>query len=122
MALLEQLSRLGIGISCFAALGGKLDISGTDMLLWPEADSATELAVLHLESFGNPRRFARVARWVGARVPILTVHASRSAPDQRAAVSHTAAAAARLITRQVLSSRRASSPPLASANCLTRPC
>ena len=53
-ALLEQFSRLGIGISCFAALGGKLDVSGTDMLLWLEADSTTELAVLHLESFGNP--------------------------------------------------------------------
>jgi acyl-CoA synthetase (NDP forming) len=93
-ALLEHCSRLGIGISCFAALGGKLDISGTDVLLWLESDSTTELAVLHLESFGNPRRFAQVARRVGARIPILTVHAGRSAPDQRAAVSHTAAAAA----------------------------
>jgi acyl-CoA synthetase (NDP forming)/GNAT superfamily N-acetyltransferase len=101
-ALLEHFSRLGIGISCFAALGGKLDVSGTDMLLWCEADDTTELAVLHLESFGNPRRFARTARRVGARIPILTVHAGRSAPDQRAAVSHTAAAAAPLITRQAL--------------------
>ena len=65
-ALLEQFSRLGIGISCFAALGGKLDVSGTDMLLWLESDSTTELAVLHLESFGDPRRFAQVARRVGA--------------------------------------------------------
>ena len=101
-ALLEQFARLGIGISCFAALGGKLDVSGTDMLLWFEADSTTELAVLHLESFGNPRRFARTARRIGVRVPILTVHAGRSAPDQRAAISHTAAAAAPLITRQAL--------------------
>ena len=101
-ALLEQFSRLGMGISCFAALGDKLDVSGTDMLLWLESDSTTELAVLHLESFGNPRRFAQVARRVGARIPILTVHAGRSAPDQRAAVSHTAAAAAPLITRQAL--------------------
>jgi acyl-CoA synthetase (NDP forming)/GNAT superfamily N-acetyltransferase len=101
-ALLEQFSRLGIGISCFAALGGKLDVSGTDMLLWLESDGTTELAVLHLESFGNPRRFAQVARRVGARIPILTVHAGRSAPDQRATVSHTAAAAAPLITRRAL--------------------
>jgi acyl-CoA synthetase (NDP forming) len=83
-ALLEQFSRLGMGISCFAALGGKLDVSGTDMLLWLESDSTSELAVLHLESFGNPRRFARAARRVGARIPILTVHAGRSAPDQPA--------------------------------------
>jgi acyl-CoA synthetase (NDP forming)/GNAT superfamily N-acetyltransferase len=101
-ALLEQFSRLGMGISCFASLGGKLDVSGTDMLLWLESDSTTELAVLHLESFGNPRRFAQVARRVGARIPILTVHAGRSAPDRRAAVSHTAAAAAPLITRRAL--------------------
>ena len=72
------------------------------MLLWLEADSTTELAVLHLESFGNPRRFARTARRIGVRVPILTVHAGRSAPDQRAAISHTAATAAPLITRQAL--------------------
>ncbi len=101
-ALLGQFSRMGMGISCFASLGGKLDVSGTDMLLWLESDSTTELAVLHLESFGNPRRFAQVARRVGARIPILTVHAGRSAPDQRAAVSHTAAATAPLITRQAL--------------------
>jgi acyl-CoA synthetase (NDP forming) len=101
-ALLEQFCRLGIGISCFAALGGKLDVSGTDLLLWLDSDSTTELAVLHLESFGNPRRFAQVARRVGARMPILTVHAGRSAPDQRATVSHTAVAAAPLIIRQAL--------------------
>jgi len=101
-ALLEHFSRLGIGISAFASLGGKLDVSGTDMLLWCEADGTTGLAVLHLESFGQPRRFARTARRVSAKFPVLTVHAGRSAPGQRAAASHTAAAAAPLITRQAL--------------------
>jgi len=101
-ALLEQFSRLGMGISSFAAVGGKLDVSSTDMLLWWEADGTTELALLHLESFGNPRRFARTARRVSARFPVLTVHAGRSAPGQRAVVSHTAASAAPLITRQAL--------------------
>ena len=101
-ALVEQFSRLGIGISSFASVGDKLDVSGTDMLLWWETDDTTELAVLYLESFGNPRRFARIARRVTARIPVLTVHAGRSAPGQRAAASHTAAAAAPLITRQAL--------------------
>ena len=101
-ALLEQFSRLGIGISSFAAVGGKLDVSSTDMLLWWEADNTTELALLYLESFGNPRRFARTARRVSARFPVLTVHAGRSAPGQRAAASHTAAAAAPPIIRQAL--------------------
>ena len=101
-ALVEHFSRLGIGISSFASVGDMLDVSGTDMLLWWEADNTTELAVLYLESFGRPRRFARTARRVSAKVPVLTVHAGRSAPGQRAAASHTAAAAAPLITRQGL--------------------
>jgi acyl-CoA synthetase (NDP forming)/GNAT superfamily N-acetyltransferase len=101
-ALLEQFSRLGIGISSFVSAGAKLDVSATDMLVWWEGDNATELAVLHMESFGNPRRFARTARRVSAKFPVLTVHAGRSAPGQRAAASHTAAAAAPLITRQAL--------------------
>jgi acyl-CoA synthetase (NDP forming) len=72
------------------------------MLLWWEADDTTELALLHLESFGNPRRFARTARRVSAKFPVLTVYAGRSAPGQRAAASLTATAAAPLITRQAL--------------------
>jgi acyl-CoA synthetase (NDP forming)/GNAT superfamily N-acetyltransferase len=101
-ALMEQFSRMGIGTSSFVSVGDMLDVSGTDMLLWWETDNATELAVLYLESFGNPRWFARTARRLGARLPILTVHAGRSAPGQRAAASHTAAVAAPLITRQAL--------------------
>ena len=80
-ALLEQFCRLGIGISSFAAVGGKLDVSSTDMLQWWEADDITELALLHLESFSNPRRFARTARRVSAKFPVLTVHAGRP-PDR----------------------------------------
>jgi acyl-CoA synthetase (NDP forming)/GNAT superfamily N-acetyltransferase len=102
IALLEHLSRLGIGISSFASVGDKLDVSGNDMLMWWEQDGTTKLAVLYLESFGSPRKFARTARRVSATMPVLTVHAGRSAPGQRAAASHTAAAAAPLITRQAL--------------------
>jgi len=101
-ALIEHFSRLGIGISSFASVGDMLDVSGNDMLMWWEADSTTQLAVLYLESIGNPRGFARTARRVSAKLPVLTVHAGRSAPGQRAAASHTAAAAASLITRQAL--------------------
>jgi acyl-CoA synthetase (NDP forming)/GNAT superfamily N-acetyltransferase len=102
VALLEHFSRLGIGISSFASVGDKLDVSGNDMLQWWAEDGQTRLAVLYLESFGNPRKFARSAARVSARMPVLTVHAGRSAPGQRAAASHTAAAAAPLITRQAL--------------------
>ena len=66
IALLEHFSRLGIGISSFASVGDKLDVSGNDMLMWWEQDGTTRLAVLYLESFGNPRKFARTARRVSA--------------------------------------------------------
>jgi acyl-CoA synthetase (NDP forming)/GNAT superfamily N-acetyltransferase len=102
VALLEHLSRLGIGISSFASVGDKLDVSGNDVLQWWAQDGVTRLGVLYLESFGNPRKFARTAARVSATMPVLTVHAGRSAPGQCAAASHTAAAAAPLITRQAL--------------------
>ena len=84
VALAGQLSRLGVGISSFASVGSKLDVSGNDMLMWWEHDDMTRLAVLYLESFGNPRKFARTARRVGAKLPVLTVRRrfSFSAADQ----------------------------------------
>jgi acyl-CoA synthetase (NDP forming)/GNAT superfamily N-acetyltransferase len=88
-ALVDQLSRLGIGISSFASVGEKLDVSSNDMLLWWEHDGVTKVAVLYIESFGNPRKFARTARRVAAVMPVLTVLAARSAagqqPDRRPA-------------------------------------
>jgi acyl-CoA synthetase (NDP forming) len=101
-ATVEHLSRLGIGISSFASVGNKLDVSSNDMLMWWEQDGVTTLAVLYIESFGNPRKFARTARRVGMRIPVLTVHAGRSEAGQRAAASHTAAVASPLVSREAL--------------------
>jgi acyl-CoA synthetase (NDP forming)/GNAT superfamily N-acetyltransferase len=78
-AVIDHLSRLGIGISSFASVGDKLDVSGNDMLMWWENDGLTKLAVLYIESFGNPRKFARTARRVSCTMPVLTVLADRSA-------------------------------------------
>src|SRR6202042_1565673 len=91
LAMVEQLSRLGIGISSFASVGNKLDVSGNDMLLWWERDGVTRLAVLYIESFGNPRKFARTARRVAHQMPVLTVHAGRSGAGRQAAASPTEA-------------------------------
>lgn len=102
IALLDGLSRLGIGVSSFASLGDKYDVSGNDLLQWWESDGHTDLALLHLESFGNPRAFSRTARRVSRRMPVLTVDAGRSEAGRRAAASHTAAAATRTMTRQAL--------------------
>ncbi len=101
-AMVEQLSRLGIGISSFASVGNKLDVSSNDMLMWWENDGVTKLAVLYIESFGNPRKFARTARRVGMSMPVLAVEAGRSAAGQRAAASHTAAVATPLVSREAL--------------------
>ena len=102
VSLLEHLSRLGIGISSFASVGDKYDVSSNDLLLWWDQDTTTKLAVLYVESFGNPRAFARTARRVGHRLPVLTVMSGRSAAGQRAAASHTAAVATPLITQEAL--------------------
>jgi acyl-CoA synthetase (NDP forming)/GNAT superfamily N-acetyltransferase len=101
-AMVDELSRLGIGISSFASVGSKLDVSSNDMLLWWEQDGLTKLAVLYIESFGNPRKFARTARQVGAKMPVLAVLAGRSAAGQRAATAHTAAVATPAASQEAL--------------------
>jgi acyl-CoA synthetase (NDP forming) len=101
-AMVDHLTRLGIGISSFASVGNKLDVSSNDMLQWWERDEQTRVAVLYIESFGNPRKFGRTARRVGLKMPVLTVHAGRSEAGQRAAASHTAGVASPLVTREAL--------------------
>jgi acyl-CoA synthetase (NDP forming) len=100
--LLEHLSRLGVGISTLVSLGDKDDVAGTDMLLWWESDPATKLAVLYLDSFGNPRKFARTARAVSRAMPVLIVNAGRSAPGLRQAAIRAAAQVTPQLTRQAL--------------------
>ena len=102
ISLLGHLSQLGIGVSSFASVGDKYDVSSNDLLTWWEQDERTKLAVLYVESFGSPRKFARTARRVGQRMPVLTVLGGRSAAGQRAAASHTAAAATPLVTQEAL--------------------
>ena len=100
--LVEHLSRLGVGISTLVSFGDKDDVSGTDMLQWWESDEATKLALLYMESIGNPPKFARTARGVGRTVPVLTVAVGRSAAGRRLAGARAAKAATPLVTRQAL--------------------
>ena len=76
------------------SLGNKADVSSNDLLQYWEDDPETRVILLYLESFGNPRRFARLARRVGRKKPIVVVKAGRSAAGSKAAGSHTAALAA----------------------------
>ncbi len=91
IALIEAADRLGLGISSFVSVGNRADISGNDLLEYWESDANTRVIVLYLESFGNPRRFARIARRVGASKPILAVKSGRTPAGARAASSHSAA-------------------------------
>ena len=92
LALIERARTLGLGLSSFVSIGNRPDISANDVLEYWEEDPATEVALLYLESFGNPRNFARIARRLGATKPVLAVYAGRSAAGARAAASHTGAA------------------------------
>jgi len=95
LAMVDQLSRLGIGISSFASVGSKLDVSSNDLLLWWEQDGITRLAILYIESFGNPRKFARTARRIAATMPVLTVHTESPVADPQDGPSHDVSPASR---------------------------
>lgn len=91
LAIMEYANSLGLGISTFVSVGNKADISGNDLLRYWEKDDATEVILLYLESFGNPRKFSQIARRVGKKKPIVVVKSGRSKAGARATSSHTGA-------------------------------
>jgi len=93
LAILDYVKRLNLGISSFASIGNKADVSGNDLLQYWAEDPRTDVILLYLESFGNPRKFAEIARRVGRTKPIVAVKAGRSDAGARAASSHTGARA-----------------------------
>jgi acetate---CoA ligase (ADP-forming) len=93
LAILDHARRLQIGLSTFVSVGNKADVSGNDLLQYWEHDPKTDVILLYLESFGNPRKFSQIARRLGRRKPIVAVKAGRSRVGARAASSHTGALA-----------------------------
>jgi acetate---CoA ligase (ADP-forming) len=91
IAVMERAQALGSGVSSFVSVGNKTDISGNDLLQYWETDPQTDLIMLYLESFGNPRKFARIARRVSRSKPILAVKSGRTQAGSRATSSHTGA-------------------------------
>jgi acetyl coenzyme A synthetase (ADP forming)-like protein len=94
LAILSLCRERELGLSHFISVGNKADVSGNDLLQYWEEDPQARVILLYLESFGNPRRFARIAKRVGLRKPIVAVKAGRTGAGRRAAGSHTAALAA----------------------------
>jgi acetyl coenzyme A synthetase (ADP forming)-like protein len=91
--LMARAARLDIGVSTFVSVGNKADVSGNDLLQHWSDDPETGVILLYLESFGNPRKFARLARRVARDKPIVAVKGGRTRAGTRAASSHTAALA-----------------------------
>ena len=86
--ILEAARRKGLGISSLVAVGNKADLSGNDLLQYWQDDERTDVVILYLESFGNPRRFGRNVRQVAATKPVFAVR-SGAALDAVAAGSTT---------------------------------
>jgi acetyl coenzyme A synthetase (ADP forming)-like protein len=93
LAVLDYAHELNIGLSSFVSVGNKADVSGNDLLSYWMEDVHTDVLALYLESFGNPRRFARLAPAVGRHKPIVAVKSGRSSAGSRAASSHSASLA-----------------------------
>ncbi len=91
LAIMDYAGRLGLGLSTFVSVGNKADISGNDLLRYWADDPSVDVILLYLESFGNPRKFSRIARRVGRRKPIVAVKSGRSPAGLRATSSHTGA-------------------------------
>ena len=87
------MQQLNLGISTFVSVGNKADVSGNDLLQYWADDPRTDVILLYLESFGNPRRFGQIARRVAEKKPIVAVKSGRSRSGARAAASHTGALA-----------------------------
>jgi acetate---CoA ligase (ADP-forming) len=91
IAIVDAANRLGLGLSAFVSVGNRADLSGNDFISYWAEDSRTAVILLYLESFGNPRKFARIARHAGHAKPIAAVKSGRSAAGARATSSHTGA-------------------------------
>jgi acetate---CoA ligase (ADP-forming) len=94
LAILDYVQLLRLGISTFVSVGNKADVSANDLIQYWAEDARTDVILLYLESFGNPRKFSQIARRVGRNKPIVAVKAGRSSAGARAALSHTGSLAA----------------------------
>jgi acetyl coenzyme A synthetase (ADP forming)-like protein len=91
LAVMGQAAKLGMGLSSFVSVGNKADISANDLLAYWDEDPRTDVILLYLESFGNPRRFGHYARRISRHKPIVAVKSGRSTAGARATSSHTGA-------------------------------
>jgi acetyltransferase len=92
-AILMYATSLNIGLSTFVSIGNRADVSSNELLQYWEDDPDTDVVLLYLESFGNPRKFTRVARSITAKKPVVAVTSNRTPLQLRTTSSQTAAMA-----------------------------
>lgn len=94
LSVLDYAAEYGIGVSQFASIGNKPNVSGNDLLLQWEHDPNVDVILMYVENFGNPRRFLEIASRITKTKPIIVLKSGRSAVGAHAAASHTGALAA----------------------------
>ncbi len=92
-AILMYATSLNIGLSTFVSIGNRADISSNELLQYWEDDPDTDVVLLYLESFGNPRKFTRVARSISAKKPVVAVTSNPVQHPSRIVASQTGAMA-----------------------------
>jgi acyl-CoA synthetase (NDP forming)/GNAT superfamily N-acetyltransferase len=78
---LAEAERRGLGLSAFVSIGDRADVSGNDLLQHWQADQRTEVVLLHLLGFGNPRKFTRIARRLGRTKPVIALKSGHGPGD-----------------------------------------
>ena len=76
-----EASRRSVGLSTFVSIGDRADVSGNDLLQYWQDDEGTDVVLMHLQGFGNPRKFGRIAREVGRRKPVVALKSGRGSRD-----------------------------------------
>ena len=102
IAILDTAARRQIGLSTFVSAGNRADVSGNDLLQYWDSDTETDVVLLYLESFGNPRKFSRIARRVSRSKPIVAVKSGQGAMTQVRAARSTATTLDDRIAQMVL--------------------
>ncbi|MFR9802526.1 GNAT family N-acetyltransferase [Pseudonocardia sp. RS010] len=82
-AILATAKSRGLGLSTFVSAGNRADVSGNDLLQYWQTDPATDVVLLYLETFGNPRKFGRLARRLARTKPVVAVKSGRHARPER---------------------------------------
>ncbi|MCK5548853.1 MAG: acetate--CoA ligase family protein [Thermoplasmata archaeon] len=92
-AILDHAENIKVGFSKFASLGNRTDVSSNDLLMMMEDDPQTDVVLMYIESFGNPRNFTKIVRRITRKMPVIALKSGRTEAGSRAALSHTGALA-----------------------------